>query len=76
MFVDYTTLFLEDNNIVRLHENVNNELVKINNRLILNRLSINVEKTYYIILNSSNVLDLKIAGININCVKNITFFGE
>ena len=34
MFADDTTLFLEDNNIVRLQENVNNELLKINNWLI------------------------------------------
>ena len=27
------------------------------------------------IFNSSNVLDLNIAGININCVKNTTFLG-
>ena len=75
MFADDTTIFLEDNNIVRLQENVNNELVKINNWLISNRLSINLKKTYYMIFNSSNVLDLNIAGININCVINITFVG-
>ena len=75
MFADDTTLFLEDNNIVRLQENVNNELLKINNWLISNRLSINLKKTYYMIFNSSNVLDLNIAGININCVKNTTFLG-
>ena len=49
MFADDTTLFLEDNNIVRLQENVNNELLKINNWLISNRLSINLKKTYYMI---------------------------
>ena len=45
MFADDTTLFLEDNNILRLQENVNNELLKINNWLISNRLSINLKKT-------------------------------
>ena len=75
MFADETTLFLEDNNIVRLQENVNNELVNINNWLISNRLSINLKKTYYMMFNSSNGLDLNIAGININCVKNTTFLG-
>ena len=76
MFADDTTLFLENNNkILRLQENVNNELLKINNWLISNRLSINLKKTYYMIFNSSNVLDLNIAGININCVKNTTFLG-
>ena len=75
MFADDTTLFLEDNNILRIQENVNNELLKINNWLISNRLSINLKKTYYMIFNSSNVLDLNIAGININCVKNTKFLG-
>ena len=75
MFADDTTLFLEDNDILRLQENVNNELLKINNWLISNRLSINLKKTYYMIFNSSNVLDLNIAGININCVKNTKFLG-
>ena len=75
MFADDTTLFLEDNNILRLQENVNNELLKINNLLISNRLSINLTKTYYMIFNSSNVIYLNISGININCVKNTTFLG-
>ena len=34
-----------------------------------------MKKTYYMIFNSSNVLDLNIAGININCVKNTKFLG-
>ena len=34
MFADDTTLFLEDNNILRLQENVNNGFFKINNPLI------------------------------------------
>ena len=68
MFADDITLFLEDNNIVRLQENVNYELVKINNWLISNRLYINLNKTYHMILTSFKVLHLIIA--DINCVKN------
>ena len=49
LFADDTNLFCSDNNIMTLFETANQELSKINNWFLANKLSLNVEKTKYIL---------------------------
>ena len=51
MFADDTTLFIDDSSIVSLSRNINMELSKLNNWFIDNRLSLNTDKTNYILFN-------------------------
>jgi hypothetical protein len=49
MFADDTNLFLSHKNLSHLISNTNKELSKISNWLKLNKLSLNVKKTHYIL---------------------------
>ena len=58
---DDTTVFASDSDINGVHASVNRELVGVDNWLKINRLSLNVSKTSYIIIcNQKNALDIKI----------------
>ena len=53
--------FASDSDINSVHASVNRELVRVDNWLKTNRLSLNVSKTSYMIIsNQKNALDIKI----------------
>ena len=54
MFADDTTFLYTGNNLNTLTNNVNTELIKIDEWLKCNKLSINIKKTHYIIFSSKN----------------------
>jgi len=47
LFADDTNLFIHDQNIVKLIENANNAMVGLNDWLLANKLSLNIDKTCY-----------------------------
>ena len=60
-FADDTTAFASDSDINNIHVNVNRELVGVDNWRKINRLSLNVSKTSYMIIsNQKNGIDIKI----------------
>ena len=54
MFADDTNLFFKHANISELFVNVNNELQKISKWLKLNKLSLNIKKTNFIMFSNKN----------------------
>ena len=52
MFADDTNLFIKDKNLGSLVANANNELAKISNWFKLNKLSLNIKKTNFILFTS------------------------
>ena len=60
-FSDDTTVFASDSDINNVHATVKRELVRVNNWLKKNRLSLNVSKTSYMIISDQKkALDIKI----------------
>ena len=57
---DDTTVFASDSDIIKVHATVNRELVGVDNQLKANRLSLNISKTYMIISNQKNTINIKI----------------
>ena len=49
LFADDTNLFCSDNDINDLCRNANVELDKLNNWFYVNKLSLNIQKTHYIV---------------------------
>ena len=75
MFADDTTLFIDDSSIVSLSRNINMELSKLNNWIIDNRLSLNIDKTNYILFNCRENMNIQINKNNIKRVTHIQFLG-
>ena len=75
MFADDTTLFIDDSSIVSLSRNINMELSKLNNWFIDNRLSLNTDKTNYILFNCKENMNIQINKNNIKRVTHIKFLG-
>ena len=79
LFADDTTLFDSDKNLTTLVDRFNNELVNIFNWLNANRLSLNIDKTNFMIFRPKNKQDLcpeiKINGSQINQVDKAKFLG-
>mgnify|MGYP003433291688 FL=1 len=80
MFADDTNLFIKDKNLGSLVANANNELDKISNWFKLNKLSLNIKKTNFILFTSrKRKLDekpeLKIDGTKIEQVRTAKFLG-
>ena len=80
MFADYTNLFFKHANINELFVNGNNELQKISKWFKLNKLSLNIKKTNFIlfsnkdkIINTEN-LNVLIDNIVIDQVHNTKFW--
>ena len=60
-FADDTTVSASDSDINDVHASVNRELVRVDNWLKTDRLSLNVSKTSYMIIsNQKNELDIQI----------------
>jgi hypothetical protein len=52
LFADDGNLFFEDNNLSSMEANINSELVNIDNWLCANKLSLNIEKSNYVIFHA------------------------
>ena len=75
-FADDTTVFSSDSDINNVHASVNRELVRVDNWLKTNRLSLNVSKTSYMIIsNQKNALDIKIPVTILTKVSTVKFLG-
>ena len=60
-FADDTTVFPSDSEINNVHATVNMELVGVDNLLKVNRLSLNVSKTSYMMIsNRKNAFEIRI----------------
>ena len=80
MYADDTTLYfnLEDVDSVNMSDNINIHLEKINVWLKLNKLTVNVSKTKFMIFHKRRdtpQLDLLLNNIKIELVSNFTFLG-
>ena len=83
MFADDPNLFFEHSNINTLFKTVNDELIKINEWLSTNKLSLNVGKTKFSLFHksgkkysiSSHLPTLKVNNHHIESVNKITFLG-
>ena len=79
LFADYTNLFISGNNSQKLYEAANNDLNAIAEWLKVNRLSLNVKKTHYMVFSNTKVksdnAELKIEGETISEVSKTKFLG-
>lgn len=80
MFADDTNLFLSNSSLTDLINTVNQELNKISDWLKLNKLSLNINKTHYILFHVRqkkilNDIPVKVDSINIEQVKFTKFLG-
>ena len=80
MYADDTTLYfnLEDFNSVTMNDDINSCLDKINVWLKLNKLTVNVSKTKFMIFHKRRDvpdLNLSLNNINIESVSHFTFLG-
>ena len=78
LFADDTNILYSDANVNNLNIVVNSELDKLNTRFIINKLSLNVSKTNYILFGNRKVhsdLDIKIHNDKITRVSEIKFLG-
>ena len=78
LFADDTNILYSDANAKNLNNVVNTELDKLNTWFIINKLSLNVSKTNYIIFGNRKVhsdLDIKIPNDKITRVSETKFIG-
>ena len=79
MYADDTTLFCDFDNVNVTEETINYELVKLTEWLACNQLSLNVNKTKFMVFRSVrknvNYPTLSINGINIERVADFNFLG-
>lgn len=80
LFAGNTNLFISDKDIKKLCDNVNQELCKAAYWLAVNKLSINVKKTHFVIFkaknkNLTNNISINIVNQNIEQVNNTNFLG-
>ena len=81
LYVDDTTLFSTIQISEALPKDINNQLAEVYNWLAVNKLSLNVKKTKYMVFHAINknieglVPELRINDINIERVQNFNFLG-
>ena len=81
MFADDTNIFFSGKNLITLTATINSELDKISNWFKLNRLSLNIKKTHYILFCCRNrklafdAINIKIDGVMIEKVTSTKFLG-
>ena len=77
LFADDTNIFCSDDDLTKLETKINQELSKLNDWFAINKLSLNVSKTNYMIFSNKNVNILKITICNtqIERVKSTRFLG-
>ena len=49
MFADDSIIFIERNDILKMHNELNTEMMKISSWLKANKLSLNIDKTHYML---------------------------
>ena len=75
-FADDTTVFASYSDINYVHVTANGELVRVDNWLKANRLSLNVNKTSYMIISrQKNVIDIRIRDSILPKVFSVKFLG-
>ena len=79
LFADDTNLFISGDNSQKLYEAANNDLNAIAEWLKVNRLSLNVKKTHYMVFSNTKITsantELKIEGETISEVTKTKFLG-
>ena len=79
MFADDTNLFFNGNDLITLTNTVNQELALLSRWFKLNKLSLNIKKTNYMLFRTCNKLDndlnISIDGIKLNPVTKTKFLG-
>lgn len=80
LFADDTNIFMSDKDILRLNNRVNAELSKLSHWFKLNKLSLNIKKTSYMIFHTKNKIIknkpiIKIDDTEINQVSSTKFLG-
>ena len=80
LFADDTCLFSSGSNLNSLIDIINSELISVNNWLKANKLSLNVEKTSYIVFTRKkkippDISDIEMDSFQLNRVTNIKFLG-
>lgn len=80
LFADDTTIYASSRNIIDLYANMNNDLSKLNDWFRANKLSLNVNKTNYLLftnsqINYSGMLNIKINNEIIKCKSCVKFLG-
>ena len=75
-YADDTPAFIRGQNFSELEYVINQELCKISTWLKCNRLTLNIQKSSYMVFGNYNVsLDISINSIKLNSVQNIKFLG-
>lgn len=78
LFADDANLSLNNSNPLNLQNNVNDELVKISEWLCCNKLSLNLNKTQYLIVTNRKIthkFDIKVSGRSITQTDQIKYLG-
>ena len=79
LFADDTSLFLSHKNISKLQTVLNTELIKISKWLYMNKLSLNIGKTQYMVFTKKHVnlddISIKLAGSEIKHETSLKFLG-
>ena len=78
LFADDACLLQSHNNIVQLQSIVNNQLIKVNNWLKINKLSINYSKSNYIIFTKQRIqktLNINMEGNELERVRETKYLG-
>ena len=76
MFADDTTLYFDECNQVFLDTLIKKELLYINKWFISNRLTLNINKTCYMLFNNKlSHINISINNINLTIVKSTEFLG-
>ena len=79
LFADDSNLFYSGNDITELTKDINEELKNVLYWLEVNKLSLNVSKTHYIIFSSRNTtvsdIDIRVRDANINRLEYTNFLG-
>ena len=80
LFADDTNLFLNSPNILNLETNLNVELEKVSQWLYTNKLSLNIEKTSFVVFHSpqrriAHKLNLSISNTSVNSDNQVKYLG-
>ena len=79
LFADDTNVFYSDKNLNNLEQIINEELIKLTDWLRANKLSLNISKSKYMLISSSNKLkvnlDIKIGNISLKQSEFVKYLG-
>ena len=80
LFADDTNIYYEADNLILLQRTVNKELIKVKMWLDINKLSLNIDKTNFIILkspqhSSSEIINIKIGNFPVKKTCYVKFLG-